>query len=248
MGQAFITEWREYKTGANILLNERIVNLTEDIRKIFGFDKLEIDASADASNLKVFVNNRSFKLTDLGAGLSQFLLVLANVAIRKPALVLIDEPELNLHPSLQIDFLTTLASYSTVGLMFATHSMGLARAVGTRLYSFRRVKEGRSQVRDFEATPRYAEFIGELGFSGYQELGFDKILLVEGPTEVTTFQQFLRLLGKDHKIVILPLGGASLINKDLGEQLSELKRISKNIAAVIDSERPSAGAALEKSK
>ena len=69
--------------------------------------------------------------------------------------------------------------------------------------------------------------------------GFDKVLLVEGPTVVQTIQQFLRRYGKDHKIVLLPLGGAALINSISEFELYELKRISNNIAALIDSERNS---------
>jgi ABC-type Mn2+/Zn2+ transport system ATPase subunit len=237
VGQRFIEQWRQDKTGPIISRNEAIIQLTEDIRRIFEFNRLEIDASEDGINLKVFVNNKSFRLTELGAGLSQFILVLANAAILRRSLMLIDEPELNLHPSLQIDFLTTLASYSRVLLIFGTHSIGLARATAHRIYSLRRISEGHTEVRDFETTPQLAEFVGELGYSGYQELGYDKILLVEGPTDVTVFQQFLRIYNKDHKVVLLPLGGRSFITRTSEPQLAELTRISSRIVAVIDSER-----------
>lgn len=84
-----------------------------------------------------------------------------------------------------------------------------------------------------------SEFLGELSYSGYRELGFDSILLVEGPTEVKTIQQFLRLYKKDHRVVLLPLGGSTLINAKVESQLHEIKRISNNVSAVIDSERSS---------
>jgi ABC-type cobalamin/Fe3+-siderophores transport system ATPase subunit len=248
VGQAFITKWRAKKTGGNILENEAILRLTDDIRRIFGFAKLEIDASDDNSTLKLFVNDRSFKLTELGAGLTQFIMVLANAAISRPALILIDEPELNLHPSLQVDFLTSLASYSRQGMIFGTHCLGLARATATRIYSLRKVTEWETEVRAFEATPRLAEFLGEMSFSGYQELGYDKLLLVEGPTDVTTFQQFLRMYGKDHKIVILHLGGKSSINGTSEVELAELTRISPNITAIIDSEKTNKTAPIEASR
>jgi hypothetical protein len=83
--------------------------------------------------------------------------------------------------------------------------------------------------------------LAELSFSGYQELGFDKVLLVEGATDVKTFQQFLRKYGLDHKVVIVPLGGSQLINSSRDLELLELKRISQNLFAVVDSERSAAG-------
>jgi hypothetical protein len=90
-----------------------------------------------------------------------------------------------------------------------------------------------------------SEFLGELSFSGYKELGFDKILLVEGPTDVTTVPEFLRILQKDHSVVLLPLCGSSLINASAEPQLHEIKRISDNVYALIDSERSAAGAPLD---
>jgi ABC-type cobalamin/Fe3+-siderophores transport system ATPase subunit len=172
--------------------------------------------------------------------LTQFILVLATAAIKAPSYILIDEPELNLHPSLQLDFLTTLASYARCGILFATHSIGLARAASDWKYSVRQLQAGVSEVRELEGTPRLAEFLGELSFSSYKELGFEKILLVEGRTEVKTFQQFLRLLKKDHDVVLIPMGGNELINANSEAELAELTRISSKISAIIDSERSNA--------
>jgi hypothetical protein len=164
--------------------------------------------------------------------------------MNRPDLILIDEPELNLHPSLQIDFLTTLTSYAKVGTLFATHSIGLARAVANRIYSVRSLRDGVSEVQPYEATPNLSEFLGSLGFSSYRELGFDKVLLVEGVTEVQTIAQFLRLLGKDHQIVLLPLGGSQMISSNSAPAVEEIRRITTSVFALIDSERKAPGDAL----
>ncbi|NJD78916.1 MAG: hypothetical protein FIB08_17790 [Candidatus Methanoperedens sp.] len=190
------------------------------------------------------INGKSYFLSEVGSGITQFILVLANAAMKKPAYILIDEPELNLHPSLQLDFLTTLGSYASEGILYSTHSIGLARSSADRVYTVRKDANNGSEITELEATPRLSEFLGELNFSGYRELGFDKILLVEGPTEIKTIQQFLRLYEKDHKIVLLPLGGDSLINGLSELELEEIKRISENTSALIDSERSSSGARL----
>jgi hypothetical protein len=192
----------------------------------------------------LFVDGRSFRLDEVGSGLSQFVLVLASVAVRQQDFIFIDEPELNLHPSLQIDFLTTLASYANEGVLFGTHSIGLARAIGQQIYAVKRIRQGESQVRLYDALPRLAEFLGELSFSGYRELGLKKVLLVEGPTDVTTVQQFLRMLNKDHTVVTLPLGGASMINAKRESELDEIRRLSDDISALIDSERDQPTAVL----
>ncbi len=245
VGQAFIKRWREYKTGPIKQRNEATYRVEEDVRRIFGYDSVQINASNDEETLQLFVDGRSYKLGEMGSGLAQFVIVLANAAVRRPAYVLIDEPELNLHPSLQLEFLTSLTSYTTEGaVLFATHSIGLARAAADRILTFRIADDGGTEVKDLESTPRLSEFLGELGFSGYRELGFEKLLLVEGVSELRTVQQLLRLYRKDHQVVLLPLGGSQLITRDREPELEEIKRICGKVHVVIDSERGQAEAPL----
>jgi predicted ATPase len=98
-GQDFIKLWDSSKTGPIRSQNEAIQRVTEDIRALFGFDQLEINATPDNKDLHVSINTRPFKLRELGSGVAQFVIVLANVALRAPSLLLIDEPEISLHPS-----------------------------------------------------------------------------------------------------------------------------------------------------
>jgi ABC-type cobalamin/Fe3+-siderophores transport system ATPase subunit len=244
IGQRFITAWKTLKTGYQKKQSEATYKLTDDIRRIFGFETLDINASDDGENLQLMIDGKSYKQSEVGSGLIQFILVLVNAAIRSPSYILIDEPELNLHPSLQVDFLTTLASYAEFGVLFATHNLGLARAVSDRVYSVRKVGRDGREVRDFTGTRALAEFLGELGFNAYQDLGYETVLLVEGPTDVTCAQQLLRLYGREHQIVFLNLGGSSLINSGCAMQLEEITRISPRVHALIDSEREHAGQAL----
>jgi hypothetical protein len=234
VGQSFIETWRNWQTGHVRDQNRAIHQLTDSIAHIFGFNQLNISASSDNQTLRLVVNGRPYGLSDVGAGLAQFIVVLGNAAIKRPAYVLIDEPELSLHPSLQLDFLTTLGSYARRGVFFATHCYGLARARAQLVYTVRHAVDKGSEIRPLESTPRLSELLGELSFAAYKELGFDKILLVEGVTEVLTLQQWLRLYGKDHQVVLLPLGGAAMIN---GKREDELR-----VHALIDSERAAAGA------
>ena len=168
-------------------------------------------------------------------------MALGNAATAAPTLILIDEPETNLHPALQVDFLLTLAQYATVGCLFSTHSVGLARSVAKPIFTIQKGSHG-PVVRPFEATPSYTQFLGELSFSSFKDMGYDRILLVEGVNDVKAVQQLLRLFGKEHSTVILPLGGDQLVTGSREFELHELKRLSNNIFALVDSERHDVGA------
>ncbi len=246
VGRPLIDAWRQLKTGADRRMNEVAVRLQDDIRRIFGFRSLDINPSHDGQTFQVFVDGRSYDLGELGSGLAQFFVVLANAATKNPPYILIDEPELNLHPLLQLDFLTTLASYTREsGILFATHSYGLARASAERLYVVRRGADGVSEVMAHEEVPNLSEFLGELGFSAYRDLGANKVLLVEGPSELRVMQQLLRFYHKDHEVVLLPLGGGQGIRESPELQLEELKRLAGRVSAVVDSERAAPRAALD---
>ncbi len=247
VGASFIETWHNWQTGPTKRQNNAIQAVVRDIRHIFGYQGLEIHAAKESNTLQVFADEKSYKLQELGSGIAQFIVVLGNAAVKSPGITLIDEPETSLHPSLQLDFLTSLAAYSRGGMLFATHSIGLARSGADRVYSVRPAGP-RSEVTPYEATPRLAEFLGEMSFSGYQELGFSKVLLVEGSTDSKTVQQFLRMLKKDHEVLPLSLGGSGMINGDREAELVEILRITSDVSVLIDSEREKAGAALSPSR
>jgi predicted ATPase len=248
VGDAFITRWRNMQTGNTKRENIACEAVVNTIERLFGYKRLAIQAAQTNDTLQLVIDGKPYKLHELGAGLAQFILVLANAAVAQSAYILIDEPELNLHPSLQLDFLTALGGFARSGMLFTTHSIGLARSTADRIYSVLRIHDGVSRVVPYEATPNLAEFLGAMSYSSYHALGFSKVLMVEGPTEVRTIQQFLRKLGKDHQILLLQLGGSSQINSRSEHELSELKRITPDLFALIDSEKASATAPLHQDR
>lgn len=236
IGGDFVNLWNSWKTGASKEQNRAVAKVSEDIKRIFEFDNLEILSSVDLNTLQLNVNDKPYKLSELGSGLSQFIVCFGNALIKRPSLLLIDEPELHLHPSLQIDFLISLSSYISCTIICATHSIGLARSAADYIYSVNKTKNG-SVIKQFESTPSYTEFLGEMSFSSYRDMGFNQLLLVEGTTDVKTIQQFLRKVKIDHKVVVVPLGGDSMATGNVEHELMELKRLSSDIVVVVDSER-----------
>ncbi|MBK6881231.1 MAG: AAA family ATPase [Elusimicrobia bacterium] len=205
VGTKFIETWRDWKTGIHKKRKLVIGEITRDIQKIFGFAKLEIDASIDNKHFELQINNNPYRSNEVGSGLIQFIMLFGNVAIHNPELILIDEPELNLHPALQIQLLTRLASYAKEsGCVFLPHSIGLARATTNNVYGFWPTDTG-TKVSLFHKMKTYAEFAGALSYGEYSELGNEWLLLVEGVNDVKTIHMLLGLIGLQRKAVVIPL-------------------------------------------
>ncbi len=247
IGTSFVAQWDAWKSGGTKEQADRIERVTRDIENLFHFSRLEINASTDKKTLLVKIEGKTYRLAELGAGVAQFIVALGNAAMADPSLLLIDEPEANLHPSLQITFLSMLAGYAREGVVFSTHSLGLARSVANDIYTVQFL-EGKRTVRRFSATPHYAELLGELSFSAFQDLGGEALLLVEGVNDVKTVHQFLRLLGTERQVIVFPLGGNQLISGDRTQELSEIKRLCKCVFVLIDSERGAEGTKPDKNR
>lgn len=247
IGTALVGTWDGWKAGNSRSQKLAISRVEREIASLLGFDTLQINADQSGKTLDINIDGRPQKLYEVGAGVAQLIIVLAAALVYKPPYILIDEPELSLHPALQLNFLATLGSYATKGLLYSTHSISLARSTAQRIYAVKRIKNGSSQMHPFgDNAINFGSWLGELSYSSRVELGCEGLLLVEGPTDVLFFQEFLRKLNKDHKYVLMQLGGSSLINAGVAQHLSELHRIIEpsKIRVFIDSEKESADAPL----
>lgn len=251
VGTALVANWDLWKAGISKSHKKSIIKVEKEIALLLGFKSLEINADQNGKSLDVTIDGRPHKLYEVGSGVAQLIIVIAAALIANATYILIDEPELNLHPALQINFLAALGSYASVGLLYSTHSIGLARSTADTIYSTKRLDDGSSSIEKFgDPKINFTEWLGELNYSSRSELGCDGILLVEGPTDVLIFQEFLRKLKKDARYIVMQLGGSSLINSNISTHISEISRLidSRKIRVFIDSEKKYAEDQLAKDR
>ncbi len=242
VGQRFIRRFDEFKTGSVPEHNEAVHEMTSDLASIFGYDALDISANPEKSGLRVVTNGRSFALEEMGSGLSQFIVLAANVLVNRPSWLLIDEPETNLHGSLQQQLLTLLAGRTEVGVIFGTHSLGLARLADEVLVASRDDASNEARLDSFTTSPNLAATLGAVGHGGFNETSYRGVLLVEGVTDVRTILELRRQLGHRPDLAVISLGGDDLANGQRTAELAEIVGLSPRIFAIVDSERTKAGA------
>lgn len=246
IGQDFVKIWSEWSVGRNIVHSRKINEFEEELCELLGFKKFSIKIGNEKDTLKITTDEGSFMLNELGSGIAQFIIVLGNALIRNPAFILIDEPEIGLHPKLQEVFIRALASKARHGLVASSHSIGLARSTyDTQILSLTRDSSGKLNLRPFGLNyePSIFQSINELGYSQFIEIGGNNILLVEGRTDIKSYREVLRIFGIESKFIIMSFGGSEFVIKDktkIYDELSELKRLNANSYSVIfDSDRKS---------
>ena len=237
-GKPFIEQWASRALGEGKLSTQKVEELVEELRRIFRFERLSIQADQGHRELLVIANGKSSRLSELGTGLAQFILLLGNIGFAEPSYVLIDEPENNLHPSLQLDFLNAIAARASEGTIFATHNLGLARQAADHILACNQRSTG-CVISPFHKTDDLAHLIGELSFGRSDFAPARKLLLVEGQTDVLTMQNFLAAFGKEHHFAIISLGGKDGIHSSRKQELQQMEALGIKVVAIIDSEKTS---------
>lgn len=248
LGRSIIAGWNSHKAAPHFASREFAASIEKELARIFGYDQLEIYPTSNQDDLILRVNNgKSFQLQDMGTGIGQFLTLLLNSMSRGHPLVLFDEPEIGMHASLQVELMSLIAKFASGPIIFATHSLGLARSVADDIISFS-MFDGHSQPRKFEGSANYLETLGELSFSAWREIGCDGVLFVEGPSDVKVISEWLRKTGLGKRWAVISLGGSETISSDGVEAIKQVLQVHPKVVVVIDSEKSAPDAEVEKKR
>jgi AAA15 family ATPase/GTPase len=150
-----------------------------------------------------------------GSGLKHFLDVLIKTTISGANVILIDEPEMGLHPDLQrrfIGYLHKMVDEKGVQIFLATHSQVLLNYADTLNY-YRILNSGGN--RELVSVPDDAihTLLSDLGLRPSDVFNQDICLMLEGASEVVFFEHIIRNLYKDDfdkiAVGILQYGGSA---------------------------------------
>ena len=200
--------------------------------------------------IAVTVDGRVRLLSQLGAGIGESLIVLFVSKLsqewRNPPvdIVLLEEPELHLHPSLQRKLLEQLARYG-VQLIATTHSPAIvnwfARSGGWIFRTEFQNSEKRTTARQVSGLTELRALIESIGASPADVVLADKVLLVEGSNDVPVFKTWLRKAPSHagQSVAILALGGSDAASGNFDPE--QWRSLHPKIGAILDSEPKSAG-------
>lgn len=164
-------------------------HLQGNLRKIEEFmefclesKSVKIEVSFDRTAVTVDVDGEQRSLGDLGTGLEQLMMIgLASMGF-PGKLVLIDEPELHLHPRAQKRMMLYLANHVDAHFVIATHSAAVLDSVDADIVHISRVGTG-SQSRTISSNSDRYRAVRDLGHSPSELVLSRFAIWIEGPSD-----------------------------------------------------------------
>lgn len=180
---------------------EKFDTIEKHLRDIMpGVGKVRISPSEEGYEIRIFPDGEgvgaiSFGLDNSGTGIGQLLAILTAVVIHDQAIIVIDEISTFLHTTASKKLISLLQTeYSQHQYIVSTHSAEVIfSAICPRIFKiWRNGLESRIELVQLETAKDAREIANYLGFSMLDVFGNERMIWVEGPTEVICFPQVLR--------------------------------------------------------
>lgn len=191
--------------------------LIEEVKYYFpDIDDVSSDITEDhIPTLTYQEYGRQLDILYSGSGLKHFLDVLIKTTISGAKVILIDEPEMGLHPDLQrrfIGYLHKMVDEKDVQIFLATHSQVLLNYADTMNYYRILNSAGNREVISVPDDAIHT-LLSDLGLRPSDIFNQDICLMLEGASEVVFFEHIIRNLYKEEfekiAIGILQYGGSA---------------------------------------
>jgi|GEM_PF-2654683 len=204
--------------------------------------KIEIQFEQDSQSFTIEMNDELVTFESLGSGFQQVFDVALTIASVRDSIVLIDEPELNMHPNLLRRLMKLIFANDSNQYILCTHSNVLLDA--TYQKSIYQMKGGKfSTVRKCNTLESTRELLNDLGAKASDILQTNGIIWVEGPSDRTYINHWLGLSGStaqeglDYNYQYY--GGKLLAHYTVDDDIDDfvnILEISRNAYIVIDSD------------
>ena len=190
-----------------------------------------VDVSTVLIRLRDRFARKDIPADEAGTGVSALMHLIATVLFM-PAerILLIDEPQLHLHPGAEKLLARFFRTHSEHDYVFATHSPVFVSALEPdRAWLLTRDERGTLITSVFEAGLPRSHVLQELGLSPGDIVLAERFLLVEGPGDVAVYPNLMRRLGWDAVRL-----NCSVLQLQGGDTARPLREVVEELATLLN--------------
>ena len=191
--------------------DEALKRIQETVQALLGvhIDAFE-SAAGSSGNKGAEMDVDDFLLEVNGSGVREALRLILDFEFGQPGILLVEEPEVHLHPALEIAMMRYLRQLSSKCQVFiSTHSTNFLDAGDMRnVYLVSKDISTSVQLLDFEDAQ--AKIPKELGLRLSSLFMFDRLVFVEGPSDEAVIREFANKLEVNlaqRNVGFVPMGG-----------------------------------------
>lgn len=238
---------------------EKFSKIQDLLRALLHLPEVSLEVDHDKKGIIVRRDELRLPLQSYGTGIHQLIILAVAVLSNESSIVAIEEPEVNLHPTLQREFLRFLVRSTNNHYLISTHSHALIEP-SDEIEVLHVALVGHTTVPRLVQTPVEAlALLRDLGVRAGDLLQANAVIWVEGPSDRIYLKKWLFLVAPEliegiHYSIMF-YGGRLLshlsLDREAGvplEDLIRLLRINQYSAILIDSDRKNRRARLNDTK